>query len=169
MRDLARVSAASAHGGAPEVELTRFCTHCGTLFDAPEATPERPLKGRVCSRCTLGVVLTCTADLLDRGGAAFLVVTSDLRISAASEAADELLGSGDGLHGRPLLSVITSPAGVAELARRVVRAAAGDRGVATLPVEPSAKRLPGVVLEARIGACGSPPAALLVVETTGSE
>ena len=168
MRDLAQVAQARAHGRAQEVELTRFCTHCGTLFDAPKSAPERPLKGRVCSRCALGVVLTCSAELLDRGGAAFLVVTSDLRISAASEAADELLGSGDGLYGRPLLSVITSPAGVAELARRVVRAAAGDRGVAMVPVEPSAARLPGVVLEARIGGCGDPPAALVVVESVGS-
>lgn len=167
MRDLAQVAQPRAHGGAQEVELTRFCTHCGTLFDAPATAPERPLKGRVCSRCALGVVLTCASDLLDRGGAAFLVVTSDLRVSAASEAAEELLGNGDGLYGRPLLSVITSPVGVAELARRVVRAAAGDRGVATLPVEASAAKV-GVTLEARIGGCGSPPAALVVVEPTGS-
>jgi hypothetical protein len=170
MRDLARVSSIGAQGGAPEVELTRFCTHCGTLHDASEATPERPLRGRVCSDCSLGVVLTCAAELLDRGGAAFLVVTSELRISAASEAAEGLLGAGDSLYARPLLSVITSPVGVPELARRVVRAAAGDRGVATLPVEPAAARLPdGVSLEAKIGWCGDPAAALVVVESAGSE
>jgi hypothetical protein len=168
MRDLAQVAHGRAHGGAADIELTRFCTHCGSLFEAPMPAPDRPLKGRVCSRCSLGVVLTCAADLLDRGGAAFLVVTSDLRVSAASEAAEDLLGGDDGLFGRPLLSIITSPAGVAELARRVVRAAAGDRSVATLPVEPAGKRLEGMTFEARIGGCTFPPAALVVVETAGS-
>ena len=165
MRDLAQVAhRARAQGRAEQVELTRFCTHCGSLFDAAGASPERPLRGRVCSSCGLGVVLTCSSDLLDQPGAAFLVVTSDLRISAASEAAEELLGKGEGLYGRPLLSVLTSPSGVAELARRVVRAAMGDRGVERMAVEPAARRMPNVSLEARIGTCASPAAALVVVE-----
>jgi hypothetical protein len=164
MRDLARIAHSGAHGGAQEIELTRFCTHCGSLSAAPDSSPERPLRGRVCSNCSLGMVLTCASELLDRGGAAFLVVTADLRVSAASQGAEELLG--DDLHGRPLLSVVTSPEGVAELARRVVRAATGDRGISTLAVEPSAVSRPGVSLEARIGACGDPPAALVVVETS---
>lgn len=164
MRDLAQVPRPRAHGGAEQVELTRFCTHCGSLFDAATATPERPLRGRVCSSCGLGMVLTCSRELLEHPGAAFLVVTSDLRVSAASEAAEELLDSGQGLYGRPLLSILTSPSGVAELARRVVRAAMGDRGVERLPVEPAAKRVTGVQLEAIIGTCASPPAALVVVE-----
>ena len=166
MRDLAQVAHAEAHGRAQPAELTRFCTHCGSLFEAPSATPERPLRGRVCSNCGLGMVLTCSNELLSRPGGAFLVVTAELRISAASEAAEELLDSGQGLYGRPLLSVLTSPAGVAELTRRVVRAAMGDRSIRTLPVEPSAVKAVGVALEARIGTCGTPSAALVVVETT---
>ncbi|MDQ3933540.1 MAG: hypothetical protein M3340_02795 [Actinomycetota bacterium] len=164
MRDLAQVAHGRAHGSADHVELTRFCTHCGALFDAPAVAPERPLRGRVCSSCGLGMVLSCASDLLSRPGGAFLVVTSDLRISAASEAAEELLDSGQGLYGQPLLSILTSPTGVAELARRVVRAAMGDRAVHTIAVEPAAARLAGVSLEARIGNCATPPAALVVVE-----
>lgn len=167
MRDLAQVAHRHAHGRADAVELTRFCTHCGALFEAATANPERPLRGRVCSSCGLGMVLTCSRDLLHRPGGAFLVVTSDLLVSAASEGAEELLDSGQGLYGRPLLSVLTSPAGVAELARRVVRAATGDRSIYTLSVEPAARRLPGTKLEARIGSCSTPPAALIVVEPTG--
>ena len=163
MRDLAQVAHPRAHGGAEQVELTRFCTHCGSLFEVVNASPERPLRGRVCSKCGLGMVLTCASELLQHPNEAFIVVTSDLRISAASEAAEELLDSGQGLYGRPLLSILTSPSGVAELARRVVRAAMGDRGVERLPVEPAAKRM-NVKLEALIGTCGSPPAALVVVE-----
>ena len=165
MRDLAQVAHAEAHGRAEPAELTRFCTHCGSLFESASMTPERPLRGRVCSNCGLGMVLTCSSELLQRPGGAFLVVTSDLIVSAASEEAEELLDSGHGLHGQPLLSVLTSPKGVAELARRVVRAATGDRSVGVRPVEPAAKRLTGVSLVARIGSCGTPPAALVVVET----
>jgi hypothetical protein len=164
MRDLAQVARTHAQGSAEHVELTRFCTHCGSLFETNGATAERPLRGRVCSQCGLGMVLTCTRELLDQPGGAFLVVTSDLRVSAASEAAEKLLDSGDGLYGRPLLSILTSPAGVAELARRVVRAAMGVRVIEEIAVEPAARRVAGVALAARIGSCSSPPAALVVVE-----
>ena len=165
MRDLAPVAHQSrAQGSAEQVELSRFCSHCGSLFEAGSATPERPLRGRVCSRCGLGMVLSCTSELLREPGAAFLVVTSDLRISAASEAAEELFGKGQGLYGRPLLSILTSPAGVADLARRVARAAMGERSIERMPVEPAARKLDGVSLEAAIGTCGSPSAALVVVE-----
>ena len=167
MRDLAQVALADAHGRAQPAELTRFCTHCGSLFEAQTMSAERPLRGRVCSSCGLGMVLTCSNDLLQRPGGAFLVVRSNLLVSAASEAAEELLDSGQGLHGQPLLSVLTSPKGVAELARRVVRAATGDRTIGEVPVEPAAKRLTGVSLVARIGSCATPPAALVVVETAG--
>ena len=165
MRDLAQVAHAGAQGRAEPAELTRFCTHCGSLFEAANMNPERPLRGRVCSNCGLGMVLTCSRELLDRPGGALLVVTSDLIVSAASEAAEELLDSGQGLYGRPLLSVLTSPKGVAELARRVVRAATGNGSVDTMPVEPAARRLNGVSLIARIGSCATPPAALVVVES----
>jgi hypothetical protein len=164
MRDLAQVAQPRAHGRADQVELTRFCTHCGSLFEANGATAERPLRGRVCSQCGLGMVLTCARELLDQPGGAFLVVTSDLRVSAASEGAEKLLDSGEGLYGRPLLSILTSPDGVAELARRVVRAAMGVRVVEQIAVEPAAKRTAGVRLSARIGSCSTPPAALVVVE-----
>ena len=164
MRDLAQVAHAGVHGRTEPAELTRFCTHCASLFEATTLTPERPLRGRVCSSCGLGMVLTCTRELLHVPGGAFLVVTSNLMVSAASEAAEELLDAGQGLFGRPLLSVLTTPAGVSDLARRVVRAATGDRSVAEMPVEPAAKRLPGVRLAARIGSCATPPAALVVVE-----
>jgi hypothetical protein len=166
MRDLAQVARPRAHGRAEQVELTRFCTHCGSLFEAANGTPERPLRGRVCSRCGLGMVLTCAHELLDQPGGAFLVVTSDLRVSAASQAAEQLLDSGQGLAGQPLLSILTSPKGFAELARRVVRAAMGERSIERLAVEPAAKRLSDLSLEARIGTCSSPPAALVVVEAT---
>src|SRR5207244_9474301 len=91
MRHLARVqSASSAQGGAEGgEELTRFCTQCGSLFDAPAGTAERPNRGRVCSRCGLGMVLTCAAETLSAPGSASLLVPAALRVRAARHPAEK--------------------------------------------------------------------------------
>ena len=169
MTNLARVRPVSAHGRAEErEELTFFCTHCGSLSDPPEGSAERPHRGRVCPQCSLGVILMCARATLDVEGAAFLVVTADLRISAASEAAERYFRITDGLYGRPLLSVMTSPDGIGELARHVVRAASGTRQPVTVPVEAAASKLPNGRIDVRIGRCASPPAALVVVDGISS-
>ena len=166
MTNLARLTADSAPGRAAERDdPTHFCTHCGSLFDPSEVNGERPQRRRVCAECGLGVILTCAKTTLDSEGAVFLVVTSDLRISAASEAAEGFFRIPEGLYGRPLLSVVTSPDGVGDLARHVVRAASGSRQTVTMPVEAASSRLPAGAIAARIGGCASPPAALLVIET----
>jgi hypothetical protein len=162
MRHLARVHVASAKGHAGNgEEVTRFCTHCASLFEAPAAAGP-PNRGRVCGRCGLGVVLTCASATLTTEGAAFLVVTAELRVSAASESAEEMFALKDGPYGRPLLSVLTSPAGIGEMARIVVRCANGALAPTTIAVEAASSELGP--LEARIGGCGNPPAALVVVE-----
>src|ERR687883_1141820 len=154
MRHLARVHPSSAHGRADREEQTRFCTHCATLFDTPAETAGAPTRGRVCSRCGLGVVLTCSSATLSSPGAGFLVVRADLRVSAASQAAEDLFAVPDGTYGRPLMSLLTSPAGIGELARVVVGAANGTMAAVTLPVEPASSGVtaPGS-LAARIGGC----------------
>ena len=158
MRHLARVHPSSAQGRAEGEELTRFCTHCASLFDEPAA------RRRVCPRCGLGVVLTCSSATLEAPGAAFFVVTADLRVSAGSRQAEDLFAVHDGVFGRPLLSLVTSPVGVGELARLVVVAAGGTMAPTTIPVQSAAAKLDHVALEARIGGCGNPRAALVVVE-----
>ncbi|MEA2310025.1 MAG: hypothetical protein QOG41_736 [Thermoleophilaceae bacterium] len=166
MRHLARVHPAGAQGRANGEELTRFCTHCAFVFDGPTAQAGTPNRGRVCVRCGLGVVLTCSSATLTAPGAAFFVVTADLRVSAASQAADDMFAVPDGSYGRPLLSLLTSPAGVGELARLIVAAANGTLAPATVPVQASASKIDRE-MEARIGGCGNPPAALVVVDSTG--
>src|SRR3712207_1298540 len=155
MRHLAQVHPESAHGRAAGDALTHFCTHCASLFDQPAA------KRRVCPRCGLGVVLTCSSATLDTPGAAVFVVTSDLRVSAGSKQAEDLFSVHDGTFGRPLMSLITSPDGVGELARLVVAAAGGTMAPSTIAVQSAATKLDHVTLEARIGGCGNPPAALV--------
>jgi hypothetical protein len=158
MRHLAQVHPDSAYGRAAGDALTHFCTHCATLFDEPVS------RRRVCPRCGLGVVLTCSSATLDVAGAAFFVVTSDLRVSAGSQQAEDLFSVHDGIFGRPLMSLITSPAGIGELARLVVAAASGTLAPTTIAVESAATKLDDLSLEARIGGCGRPPAGLVVVE-----
>jgi hypothetical protein len=165
MRHLAQVHLAGAQGRADGEELTRFCTHCAFLFDGPAAQAGTPNRGRVCVRCGLGVVLTCSGATLTAPGAAFFVVTADLRVSAASQPADDLFAVPNGSYGRPLLSLLTSPAGVGELARVVVRAANGTLAPTTIPVQAAASKI-DKELEARVGGCGNPPAALVVVDAT---
>ena len=158
MRHLAQVHPDSAYGRAAGDALTHFCTHCAALFDEPGT------RRRVCPRCGLGVVLTCSSATLDAAGAAFFVVTSDLRVSAGSKQAEDLFSAHDGIFGRPLMSLVTSPAGIGELARLVVAAANGTMAPTTIAVESAATKLDDLSLEARIGGCGNPPAALVVVE-----
>jgi len=141
MNRLARTDASPAHA-------VHFCTHCGTLSNEASA--------RVCAVCGLGVVLSCAQGVLPRAGAAFLVVKSDLRISAASEAVEPLLGDPDALVGEPLLELIS---GDPSLPRWIARAAMGSRRVTTVALRLGTRRVNG-----RVASCGDPAAALLVLE-----
>jgi hypothetical protein len=133
---------------AGPIDAVQFCSHCGALV------PD--MARRVCAECGLGVVLGCATVLLPRAGAAFLVVKSDLRIAAASVAIEPLLGDPAALVGKPLLEVLSGDPG---LPRSIVRAAMGSQRVAMVALRRGPRRVNG-----RIGACGDPPAALLVLE-----
>jgi hypothetical protein len=140
MNRLARTDASPQHS-------VHFCTHCGALSSEGER--------RVCGRCGLGVMLSCAPGLLPKPGAAFLVVKADLRISAASEAVEPLLGDPEDLIGEPLLDVVSGDPG---LPRWIVRASMGSSRVVSVALRRGTRRLNG-----RVAACGSPPAALLVL------
>lgn len=162
MRHLARVQPASVQGRTASVELTHFCTHCAAVYDAASS------RIRVCPQCSLGVILTCSSATLDAPGGAFLVVPADLKVSAASQPAEDLLGVPDGAYGRPLASLLTSPVGMDEMNRLVIRAASGTYAPSTIPVALAASRREAPGLEARVGGCGNPPAALVVMQVTSS-
>jgi hypothetical protein len=140
MNRLARTDASRQH-------TIHFCTHCGTLSNEGDR--------RVCGRCGLGVVLSCAPGLLPRPGAAFLVVKSDLHISAASMAVERMLGDPDALVGEPLLEVLS---GDPALPRWIVRASMGSTRVVSVALRKGSRRING-----RIAACGEPAAALLVL------
>ena len=130
-------------------DAVRFCTHCGVVTDdAPQ---------RVCKACGSGVVLRCPREAAPRPGAAFLIVTSDLRVTAASATTEPLFGDPDALVGTALLDLIR---GEVALPRQVARAAMGSSRDVTTWVRASEHGRPH---RARIAGCGDPPAALVVL------
>jgi hypothetical protein len=155
---LAHMVPVPAHGPRMVTEeRIRFCTHCGCLFEG-EPPEDKPHRERVCSHCGLGVLLYTAREMLSRDGEAFLVVHSDLRVSAASESFEELFEVEPGkVGGQPLLGLLDTPIRGSELARRVARAAGGAGDISLLRVE-----LGGARYEARVGRCGDPRAALVV-------
>ena len=136
-------------GSENRQDAIRFCTHCGVVTDDASQ--------RVCPLCGLGVVLSCERTAAPRPDAPFLVVTTDLRVSAASAAAEALFGDPDALVGRPLLDLVR---GDGALPRQVARAAMGSRKGATAWVRTTEHGRPH---RARIAACGDPPAAIVVL------
>jgi hypothetical protein len=110
----------------------------------------------VCTACGLGVILRCEPGILPRAGAAFLIVKSDLRISAASAAVEPLLGDPDALVGELVLDVV---AGDPALPRFIARAAMGSRRVTRVALRRGTRRING-----RVATCGDPAAALVVLE-----
>lgn len=159
---LAHMVPVPAHGPRMVTEeRIRFCTHCGRLFEG-EPPEDRPHLERVCPRCGLGVLLHTAREMLPREGEAFVVVKSDLRVSAASEAFEQLFETESAqMAGRPLLALLDTPIRGSELARRVARAAGGAGDISLLRVEVGGSRY-----EVRVGRCGDPRAALAVFTPT---
>lgn len=148
MNRLARTDASHTQGRELRQGAVRFCTHCGAVQDeAPQ---------RVCGLCGLGVMLACAPGLFTRPRPAFLVVKSDLRISAASAGVRPLLGDPALLDGQPLLDVLS---GEPSLPRWIARAAMGSHRVTSVALRRGPRRING-----RVAACGDPPAALLILE-----
>lgn len=145
------------------LEWSRFCGHCGatSAIEAPARV------ARACEACGLGVPLETRSDALPGVDDAFLVVDSSLTVQAISPRAELALGVAEQHAVNHHLTELLIPAGVEDqrthgLAVAITRAAAGEHGPARVFVRPTSTF--GVRLQARIAACGPPPAALLVLE-----
>jgi hypothetical protein len=128
----------AAVAGSHEEEVG-FCSYCGQ-FQADER--------RVCSQCGLGVQLHTDARVLRSPGATFLIVRGDGIVSAASAAAEQLLGPTVGRHVRTVLNSNDVPPAV-------TRAAGGRPDPVQIAVEN---------LTVTVAPCGDPPAALVLIE-----
>ena len=144
----------------------RFCSRCGHPADEPARRPR--LRARVCDRCGMGMMLTCTRDALPGDAAAFLIATFDLTISAVSEAGEKIFGAEQSLVGQRVLDLLNSPLGDDHLARHLGQAAQRACDPIVMPVRlQSARQAPRLgTLAARIATCGPPRAALVTVEPT---
>ena len=143
----------------------QFCSRCGHPSEEPSRSREPIRRERVCRQCGMGLMLSCSRDVLPGARAAFLIVTFDLTVSAVSEAGEKVFGPEQELIGRPLLDLLGSPMGDDRLARRVGQAAqrASDPVVMPLRLRSEQARKVGT-MAARIATCGPPRAALVTVE-----
>ena len=162
--------AANQHGLRPVPDGTEpqplkvFCGHCGR---APEnqQTVENP-SARVCQKCGMGLLLQAPADAAPSPTDPFMVIDSSLTVCAVSKRAEHLLNINEtDAVNRPIGEFLVP--GDAEtapnenLAALVTWAARGDAPQRDVVVRPT--NTFGVRYWARIGPCGPPTAALLVL------
>jgi hypothetical protein len=145
------------------IEWSRFCGHCGATSAIETPAPV----SRVCGGCEVGVLLEARSDVVPGVDDAFLVVDSSLSVQAISRRAELALGVVEQRALNRHVTELLIPAGVEDerkhgLAGAITRAAGGEPGPARVFVRPASTF--GVRLQARIAACGPPPAALLVLE-----
>lgn len=142
-------------------ELVAFCGHCGL---APDARTHGG--SRVCGHCGLGLVLQAAPDAAPAQGEPFLVIDSTLSVCAVSAGAEELLGIDETEAVNKHIADFLVPAdanapSAANLLALLVDAASSGGAPRTAIVRPRQEY--GVRFRARIGACGPPHAALLVL------
>jgi hypothetical protein len=147
-----------AHGRPVEA----FCGHCGRPPEVTEAQPST----RVCRRCGLGLVLQAPKGVAPQAGEPFLVVDSRLEVCALSRKAEDLLGVPEtravNRHISEFLTPAAAEAASAEdLLTSLVVAATNEEDAHTVVVRPVGEF--GVRYRARIGPCGPPKAALIVL------
>jgi hypothetical protein len=142
--------------------LISFCGHCG----APPLAEVAATASRVCAHCGLGLVLQAPSDVAPRGDEPFLVIDSTLSVCAVSARAEDLLETDETVavnrHIADFLVPADANAPSAEnLLVLLVDAASGSGAPRTAVVRPREEF--GVRFRARIGPCGPPHAALLVL------
>jgi hypothetical protein len=139
-----------------------FCGNCAA--PSPRDVPQPD--SRVCQSCGLGMLLEARADVLPSPQEAFLVVDATLAVQALSRRAERLLDvSEEQAINRPvgelLVAADTEDSARRELSRAIIDAATGDDDRTHVYVRPW--NTFGVRMRARVGACGPPRAALLVL------
>lgn len=149
---------------AEPTPVVRFCGHCGEAPPTPMAA-----RSRVCALCGLGVVISAAADLAPRTGEAFLIVDRQLKLCALSRGAERLLGvvEPEAVHRQvgDFLEPADAEAGAGDqLLQQIIAAAAtGFAPPHSIVVRPAGEY--GVRYAARVGSCGPPEGALIVLGT----
>jgi hypothetical protein len=160
---LIRIDRSWTPAGEGRPKPIRFCSRCGHPAEDPPGRPE--LRKRICSRCGMGMILTCPRDALPGESAAFVILDYELNVTAVSEAGERFFGKEKAVIGSTLLDLVTSPLGDDQLVRKTSVAAQRPCDPVVMPVRLLATSSDSVgTMAARIATCGPPRAALLTVE-----
>lgn len=145
-----------------DVLVKVFCGHCGR---PPEDARTNPVS-RVCQRCGMGLLLQAPAEIAPSAPDPFVVVDSALTIRALSRQGERLLEvtETDAVN-KPITQFLVPADAEAptneNLAAVLTWAARGDAPSRNVVVRPT--NMFGVRYWARVGPCGPPNAALLVL------
>jgi hypothetical protein len=143
----------------------RFCSRCGEPSNRPPKAHVNLMRDRVCVKCGMGLMLSCTRDAMPGPAAIFMVFTYELAVSAVSEAAERIFGLEQDLLGRRVTDILMSPAGASQLSAHVARASQRACEPVVLPVRGVAPETDNAgMMAARISTCGPPRAALVTME-----
>src|SRR5215211_1309958 len=140
----------------------QFCGHCGRAAAVDIAQPA----SRVCGRCELGLLIGAPPELAPGPGDPFLLVDSTLTVCGTSRLAEDLLGVVETDAVNRHINELLVPAdaevsGPGDLVNLLVHAARGEGDVHDVVLRPTTEF--GIRYFARIGPCGPPRAALLVL------
>ncbi|HEX6618564.1 MAG TPA: hypothetical protein VF024_02835 [Solirubrobacteraceae bacterium] len=144
---------------APQVQ---FCGHCGEVPPTPMAA-----RSRVCALCGLGVLIQAGQDLAPAPGGSFLLVDRQLKLCGLSRGAEDLLGVVEPAavhrHICEFLEPADAEAGSDDALVHAIGATAGGAlPIQSLVLRPAGEY--GVRFAARVGACGPPAGALIVLD-----
>lgn len=153
--------------GAQEapIEWVWFCGHCAA--PSPKGSAPAPV-ARVCNSCGLGLMLEARSEIVPGDKDAFLVVDSSMLVQGVSRRAEQLLAMDeeDAIN-RPVSELLVAPdaeaGGAGSFAGAIAEAVSGGHALVSKFVRPW--NTFGVRMRARIGACGPPRAALIVLES----
>jgi PAS domain-containing protein len=140
-----------------------FCGHCGR---SPQNQEGSETGARVCPRCGMGLLLQAPAKIAPAPSDPFLVVDASLTVCAVSRRAEQLLDISEteavNRHIAEFLAPGDTEAPKAQtLAGLIAWAARGQEQTQDVVVRPT--NTFGVRYWARVGPCGPPMAALLVL------
>ena len=147
--------------GGPDEPLKIFCGHCGRVPDN-----KAKFGSRVCSKCGMGLLLQAPAATAPSEKDPFLVVDGALTVCAVSRQAERVLGVTEtecvNRHIAEFLVPADTEKGEGEnLAALLAWAARGESPSGNVVVRPT--NTFGIRYWARVGPCGPPTAALLVL------
>jgi hypothetical protein len=139
-----------------------FCGHCGHAEVIDIAQPA----SRVCGRCELGLLIGAPPALAPAPSDPFMLVDSTLAVCGVSALAEELLGVPETEAVNRHFNEFLVPAdaevsGPGDLVNLLIHAARGDGEVHDVVVRPTSEY--GIRYWVRIGPCGPPRAALVVL------